>query len=205
MKNLITKKNIIIIAFIVIVIIIIGVIFTLKISKLEMNKHNSINTQYESIIKYYDKKEETYIKIADRQVINKNIEVLYDKGIAKVSMNGGNYIDYNGEQLEDGDYIFTITDNDEIIDRKEFKIDTTPPTILSPKQGKYTTEQYIELENLEDIKIAILTKGEEEIDLKKVLTKQGDKYKVADNGKYRIYVEDEYGNATYVDFLIKLK
>lgn len=196
-KGLNGKKVIgVIVLLVIIVTVIIGIIY---ISKKEDTDITS--TENGPTISYYNEKNKLKVKIEDNSIINKKVSIVFDKGTAKVSKDGGKYIKYNGEILEDGIYKVKVEAEDKTATVVSFEIDTTPPLVEGiVDSAGYNTTKTIAL-NMDDVKILTIKRDEQEIATKENFSKNGKvTYELIENGRYKIYVEDYNGN--YMEYIV---
>lgn len=212
-KHAVSKKGSkgkIIFLLIILLIILVGVIVIhkydieispSKITDLIFNKDVK-STENGPVISYYDEQTKLKVQLRDEQVFNQNIVLLFDKGNAKISKDNGKYETYNGEMLTDGNYTIKVEATDKTSTKVSFIIDTKIPAVSGVDDDYYTRTVTIKLEDINDTKIATLTQEGEQsnpIDLK---SQKDLKYKVSENGKYTLYLEDYHGNSYTHTFVV---
>ncbi len=199
-----SKKNKVnfnfIIILILVIIIIIGILALIyKIQKDKTNDFSSQNLDDTIMITYINKDNSKTI-IKDNQAINEHITIISNKGTIYIKKeNDKNYEKYNGEALEDGDYVVIAKTENGISSEKVINIDTKSPSVsnIANKRtyniGQEMTitdnNQIVEVDlKLEDgTKIPVLKDGEETKSIK---------YTFEQKGNYTLEVKDKAGNKT---------
>ncbi len=197
-----TKKNKInfnfIIIAILIIIIIIGIV-TL-IYKGHIGGTNDFNSQNldETIVISYINKNNIKTIIKDNQAINEHIIIMNNKGTVYIKdENEKNYKKYNGEALEDGNYIVIAKTENGVSDKKAITIDTKAPIVSNVVNKRtYNVGQVmtitddngivsVDLELEDGTKVPVLKEGEET----KSIT-----YAFEQKGNYTLVVKDRADN-----------
>lgn len=199
-----SKKNKVnfnfIIILILVIIIIIGILSLIyKIQKDKTNDFSSQNLD-DTIVITYTNRDNSKIVIKDNQSINEHITFISNKGTIYIKKeNDKNYEKYNGEPLEDGNYVVIAKTETGVSNEKTINIDTKSPTVsnIANKKtyniGQEMTitddNQIVEVDlKLEDgTKIPVLKENEE---TKSIM------YTFEQKGNYTLVVKDKAGNKT---------